>query len=322
MRSFVTRPAILALTFCCGLSLTVLYGALFGGPVRDLARRAGRRVAAPYVAEADRRHMQRRILLDLREYWESPSSERPRSFDDEHQAFYKEKEEVGRRIFPKLFPGGYLEHVSECSRESKERPASSEADLAWARERGQFDPYVYDEWRKGSFTEPGAYETLYHVAVRECNARAASAPPPSEVLAVFDRWDGLHASFDLPPGDSVYVVRDVDGDDVDEVLLSSGEVKGTKGVFSLRLVSLKGGRLRVVHDFGVGYVYSFEQSFFGDERVVTVPVIYYTPRGGETPSFEVDFYRGYCSKRDGCDSLPRPSEWRYFKNGRLDEKDY
>lgn len=321
MRRFVTRPAVLLLTFCCGLALVFLYGGLVQRSVRQLALRAGQRVAAPYVAEAERRHMQRRVLLDLREYWEAPSSERPHSFEGEREAFYKEKDEVGRRLFPKLFPEGYLDHVSRCSRESKERPAASEADLAWARERGQFVPYVYDEWHKGSFTEPGAYETLYHVAVRECNVLKASGPPSSEVLAVFDRWDGLHASLDSPPGDSVYVVRDVDADGVDEVLLSRGGMKGSTGVFSLRLVSLRGGRPRVVQDFGPGYVYS-PGSYLGEERVITVPVIYYTPRGGETPLFEVDFYRAYCSKSEGCEFLPRPGEWRYFKSGRLEEKDY
>jgi hypothetical protein len=323
MRHFVTRPALLLTTFALGLALVLLYGGLVGRSVKRLARRAAERVAAPHVADAERRHRDRRILLDLREYWEVPSSERPRSFDGEDAAFYKEKAEAGRRIFPKLFPKGYLEHVADCSRESRERPAASAADLAWARERGQFDPSVYDNWQRGSFTEPGAHETLYHVSLRECNALSSSGPPSTEMFAVFDRWDGLHASFDSPGGESVYVVRDVDADGVDEVLLSRGEMRGTKGVFSLRLVSLRGGRLRVLHDFGVGYVYSYEQSFFGDERVITIPVIYYTPRGDrELPSFEVDFYRGFCSRGEGCDSLPRPGRWRYFKSGRLEEGDY
>ena len=321
MRRFVTRPAVMLLTFCLGLLLVLLYGGLVRGWVRRQAGRAAERVAAPYVAEAGRRHMNRRILLDLRDTWEADSSERGDSpaYRD-LEASNEERGEVERRIFPKLFPEGFLTYYGECDRESRERPAASEDDLAWARGRGQFVPYVPD-WHRGSFTVPDAFETLYDVNVNECNARESPAPP-SGMLAVFDRWDGLHATAGSLPGELVAAVRDVDGDALDEVLLSRGEMQGAKGVFRMRLVSLRGGVLRELHDFGVCYVYSFAQPFDGD-RVVTIPVIYYTPRGdGRTPLFEVDFYRADCPKSAGCGFLPRPSEWLYLKSGRLNEGEY
>lgn len=319
MRHFVTRPALLLTTFALGLLLVFLYGGLVGRWVQRQAGRAAHRVAAPYVAEADRRHMNRRILLDLRDNWESPSSERSPGYDD-LESSNKERGEVMRRILPKLFPRGHLAHWGLCSPESRARPAAGEADLARARERGDFVAHL-PQWRKGSFTAPGAYETLYVVSVGECNAREAPVPP-SMRLAVFDHWDGLHATFDALPDEGIYAVRDVDGDDVEEVLLGRGEMAGPKGVFRLRLVGLRGGRLRVVHDFGVGYVYSFGDPV-GDERVITIPVIYYTPRGGGgTPLFEVDFYRAGCSKAAGCGFFPRPGEWRYLKSGPLGEGEY
>ena len=321
MRRFLTRPAALVLTFCLGLALVFLFGGLVGRSLKRLAERAGRRVAAPYVAEAGRRYMQRRILYDLRDYYEADSSpERIHLGYEEHDAQYKEKHEVERRVLPKLFPGGYLDQVGKCDRESGERREGSEADLVWARGRGQFVPYLSLEWPSGSFTAPGASEVLYHVRLGECTAREHGAPT-HEMLAVFDHWDGLHAAFEVPAGNILQPVRDVDGDGVDEVLLMHGEMEGNKGVFSLRLVSLSGGRLRVVHDFGVGYVYSLG-SDSGDGRVITIPVIYYTPRGeGQTPEFEVDFYRAECNKSEGCDGFPRPGAWRYLKSGRLDEAD-
>ncbi len=342
MRRIVTHPLALLLTFSCGLLLTLLWGSLINKSVRHLARRAEQRLIAPHVAEVEKKYRNRRILLDKRDYWEAPSSARPLAYR-ELEAIGDATDEVKRRILPKLFPDGTLEHYGECSRESRERRAESEADLAWAREKGQFVGYVPD-WHDGSFTYPGTFETLYQIDVGECNAREGPMPP-SQLLAVFDRWDGLHASVNALPGDGVYAVHDVDGDDVDEVLLGRGEMRvgdkawadylkevnealldrgemrGLTYVSKLRLVSLKGGSLRVIHDFGVGYIYSFSDPV-GNDRVITIPVIYYTPRGdGETPEFHVDFYRASCRKSEGCGFMPRPSAWRYFKSGSLSENE-
>ena len=145
--------------------------------------------------------------------------------------------------------------------------------------------------------------------------------PSTRTLAVFDRWDGLYASIELLPGESVYAVRDVDGDALDEALLGRGEMYGLNYASRMRLVSLKGGSLRVLHDFGVGYVHSFMDDM-GHNRTITIPVIYYTPRGdGETPEFHVDFYRADCAESAGCGFMPKPGAWAYFKSGNLSESD-
>jgi hypothetical protein len=120
----------------------------------------------------------------------------------------------------------------------------------------------------------------------------------------------------------VLEVRDVDGDDVDEVLLGRSEMRGMTYVSRMWLVSLEGGRLRVVHDFGVSGVYSSKDEL-GNDRVIIIPVIYYTPRGdGRTPEFHVDYYRASCWKSEGCGFAPRPSAWQYYKSGSLGEGDY
>ena len=318
MRRTLTHAPALLLTFSCGLVLTLLWWAFINDSVKRLARSAELRVAAPHVAVAEQRFRERRILFDKRDYWEELDAPHPWGLRD-FESLGDRRAEVKRRILPKLFPGGHLEHYGQCSRESRERRAWSEADLAWARENKQFVGYV-PAWHDGSFTAPGAWETLYEIDVGECNAREGPLPA-TRLFAVFDRWDELHASIPALPAGSVLEVRDVDGDDVDEVLLGWSEMRGTTYVSRLRLASLKGGGLRVLHDFGIGYLYSFTHPL-GDDRVITIPVIYYTPRGdGETPEFHVDYYRASCRKSEGCGFMPRPSAWRYFKSGSLNEDD-
>jgi hypothetical protein len=316
MRSLLTRPLTLLLTFLCGLAIVLLWGLFVNKTVQRLARRAEQRVSAPYIAEAERRYMNRRILFDKRNYWEAPGNARPGSNGlDDLEAIGKEGREVKKRILPKLFQGSYGETVADCSRETRERPAQSEADLDRAREQGQYFPWVL-AWHEGRFTEPGAFQMLYEINLNECNSRDAPVPP-SRMLAVFDRWDRVYATFKPLERESVYEVCDVDGDAVDEVLMARGELRDNAYVVKLRLVSLKDGSFRVIHDFGLSAIFTFD-----GERVITLPVIYYTPRGqGETPEFHVDYYRAVCRKSEGCNFMPLPTAWQYLKSGTLSELD-
>lgn len=318
MRPFMARALALFLTFCCGLLITLLWVSLANRPLRQLARRVEQRFKTPYIKEGEKRYMKRLILLDKRNYWEAPDVARPVSNGySDLEAVGKEEREMTNRIAPKLFQRSYLEHYGQCSRESRERPVESEADLVWAQEQGQFVPWVRD-WHSGAFTEPGAFQYLHEITVGECNARQSSVAP-TKLLAVFDRWDRLYASIKPLPGEGVVAVADVDGDDIEEVLLGRSELKGTRYITRMRLVSLKDGQLRVIHDFGVGYIFTFSEGL-GDERVITIPVIYFTPRAvGETPEFHVDFYRASCSKAAGCGFMPRPTAWEYLKSGSIGE---
>lgn len=320
MRRILSRALATLLAFSCGLLLTLFCHGVVQNSARRLAQGAEERLKAPHVAEGENNFRKRRILFDPRDRWETSGDERAAGgWYDDLEALGKELDDTKRRILPKIFPGGYLELVGHCESESKWPPASSAADLARVRERGQFVPHV-PYWEKGSFTEAGAFQTLYVVDLCECNSRDASVPS-SRIFAVFDRWDGLYARIEALPGEYVLAVRDVDGDDIDEVLLGRGELRETSHVSYVRLVSLKGGRLRVVQDFGVSSIYSFRDES-GARRVVTIPVIYYVPRGdGETPEFYVDNYSAECAKDDGCGFLPKPSVWQYLKSGPLTEGD-
>ena len=320
MRPVLVRAAALLITFSFGLSLALLLQGAVGRAARRLALRAEERLKAPYVAEGEENFRKRRILFDLRDYWVAPDDARPSSSEyRDLDASGKELNDKRRRILPKVFPGGYLEHVGLCDYEGMWPRASSEADLARARGRKQFAPHM-TQWKDGHFTEPGALQTLYVIDTGECNGNDM-VMPSTRTLAVFDRWDGLYASVGAMQGEGVYAARDVDGDALDEVLLGRGEIYGLNYVVRMRLVSLKGGSLRVLHDFGITYIYSFADKM-GHDRTITVPIIYYTPRGdGETPEFQVDYYRAGCSDSAGCGFMPKPSAWRYFRSGVLSESD-
>jgi hypothetical protein len=235
---------------------------------------------------------------------------------------------VNRRVLPEVFPRGYLEGThSECADFVVRKMAESPADLEWARAGGYFVPRVY-RWQPGSLTEPRADETLYQINVLECNAQSGPLAYGSTQLAVY-RGRALLNSFNTLFGSVVYVVPDVDGDGVDEVLMSRHEHDGPSGdAERFRLLSLKGGVLRVVHDFGaVGGHYRRDEARKVYE--IEVGVLSYAPgRGGRPPDFRTELYRGRCrigpntsgiAEPDNC--WPRPDEWEYAGRAGVDGRE-
>ena len=317
MRRIVGRALALLLAFSCGVSLALMFRGIVADSVRRLALRAEERIKAPYVAEAENDFRQRRILFDMRDFQETPDGARSNASEyDDMRAMAKEEDEAAQRVMPKVFPGGYLEDYGKCMDSLKTRRAETDADLAWARAHGQFVPHAHN-WNRGRFTEPHAPQVIYEIGVGECNMRVGEVAY-TRVLAIFDRWDKLYASFEVELGDSVLAVRDVDGDGVDEVLAAHAERSRVNYVMTLRLLSFKGGGMRVVHDFGIGFAYSAADEA-GLGRIITVPVIYYTPRGGgELPEFQTDYYRMDCDETKTCGFMPGPAAWRYLKSGRLE----
>jgi hypothetical protein len=312
MRRIFIRTLVALLTFALGLCLALLWRMSKDGSPPSFARTDEAGITPQSIAEAGCFDADRRVLFDKRDYVEPDWSY------EEFEARGKHQRELTQLLAPHIFPAPGLYHKGLCSPESRRISAKGEADLKWARERGQFVPWVRG-WYRGSFTEVRPDEILYELSVGECNANSGPLEGGSSQLAVFA--DGqLRASVNTLNGTGVYGVQDTDGDGVDEFLLASFDpMMGWKMVTKLRLVSLKGGSLRVVHDFGVSCVYECLDEFCG-KTVITIPVIYYTPgAAGRATRYQVDFYRARCEHDKGCDGWPRPDAWEYYKSGSLDE---
>ena len=296
MRRVFVRVLVLLLTFASGVGVALLLRSSLSGPVGRPDSAGGR-----YV------------LMDMRV--------RVRGHDLPDEVFKKDGEAlvaVNQRVLPEVFPGGYLKGThSECDARSVRTMAESAAELEWARAEGYFVPRV-SRWRPGSLTEADADETLYQINVLECNAQSGPLTYGSTQLAVY-RGRALHASVNTLLGEVVFVVPDIDGDGVDEVLMSRHEHDGPSGDASIyRLVSLKGGELRVVHDFGaVGGHHRWNEA--ARAFSIEVAVLSYAPgREGRPPDFRTELYRGRCRVEEGSTTgpepdncWPRPEEWEY-----------
>jgi hypothetical protein len=303
MRRVSVLVFVLLLAFAAGVCVVLL-----------LRSGLGRYVVRPALSEGAGGECDgRRVLLDMRV--------RVRGHDLSEEEFKRDGAallEVNRRVLPEVFPRGYLKGThSECADRSVRKMAESAPELEWARAEGYFVPRVY-RWRAGRLTEANADETLYEVEVRECNAQSGPLAYGSTQLAVY-RGRALRASFNTLLGGVVYVVPDTDGDGVDEVLLSRHEHDGPSGdAERLRLVSLKGGGLRVVHEFGaVGGHYRWDEARGLYE--IEVGVLSYAPgREGRPPDFRTELYRGRCRMQPNTSGIPEPDncwprseEWEY-----------
>jgi hypothetical protein len=320
MRRAFVRVLVSLLTFAAGVCFALLLRVDWGGFVPPESV-SGRGANPASSRGAGGEFAGRYVLYDARL--------RVRAHGLPEEEFKKDGEAllaVNERVLPEVFPRGYLEGThSRCDERSVRKWAEGEAELEWARAEGYFVPQVA-RWQPGSLTEARADEILYQVNVRECNAQSGPLYYGSTQLAVY-RAGALHASVNTLFGEVVYVVPDLDGDGVDEVLMSRHEYYGPSGdARRLRLVSLKGGAVRMVHDFGaVGGHHRWDEARRAFR--IEAAVLSYAPgREGRPPEFRTELYRGYCRVEPGStvgpepdNCWPRPEEWEYVGGGGANE---
>ena len=234
-----------------------------------------------------------RVLLDMRY-----RRERRQISDEELRADGIELVAVNKRVLPEVFPNGYLERShSECDAVSTKKMADDQRELEWARKHGYFRPVDY-KWRGGSFTEPYVGEALYQINAGECNAQSGPLAHGSTQLVVY-RGPTLKASFNTLLGEDFIPVGDLNGDGVDELLLARDNYDEAGGVMRLTLVSLKGGELQLLHDFG-----TFRPHYVWNDLTkrydIEVGVLSYSPNGtGRQPDFHCNVYLGNCEITEG-----------------------
>lgn len=206
-----------------------------------------------------------------------------------------------RFVLSKVFRR-YLNDQNRCNAQFDAR---GDADpLAAARKAGQIVPSIFDT-AKGSFTAAGQSQTLYVISVSECNASHADNFGTKRV-AIF-AGQQLIAEFDVDFYESIARKTDLNGDGIDELLMTRGYMGQGELTESAALLSFQNGRLQVVHDFS-----SVLQDTCASLRPGSyskASVLYFSDAVPATmPKLSVETYQAGCN---------RTKRWRLISRGPL-----
>jgi hypothetical protein len=196
----------------------------------------------------------------------------------------------------------YLTDANKCN---PKFDASNGSDpLAAARKAGEIVPSIFDS-AKGSFTAAGQSQTLYVISVSECNASHADNFGTKRV-AIF-AGQQLIAEFDVNFYQSIARKIDLDGDGIDELLMTHGYTGQGTVTESAALLSFQNGRLRVIEDFEVVDEDSCASGSHGSSA--TASVLYISDVvPAQMPKFTRDNYVATCRT---------PNRWRFVSSGKV-----
>ena len=149
-----------------------------------------------------------------------------------------------RTVLSKLFRR-YLTDPNQCKADFNSSNGSD--PLAAARKAGQIAPAIA-AMATGSFTAPGQTQTAYVIEVSECNATHADNFGTKRV-AIFSGQQ-LIADVDADFMRGIARKTDLNGDGIDELLMTSGDMAQGTVIEMATLVSFQNGRRSVLQEFG------------------------------------------------------------------------
>lgn len=199
---------------------------------------------------------------------------------------YKISNVTQRQVLSKLFRR-YLTDENRCNRDYS---LNDNDHLAAARRAGQIVPSVA-ELVTGSFTAPGRSETAYVIYVNECNASHADNYG-SKRVAIFSGQE-LVADVDADFKSSFVRKTDLNGDGVDELLMTGGDMNQGVLMEIASLVEFRNGRRRVIEDFGTVVEDSCASGFPGSSSKASA-ISYSATEPGKMPKMHIDNYESPC----------------------------
>lgn len=204
-------------------------------------------------------------------------------------------------VLSKVFPK-YLTDESKCNAQFD---ASSDNDpLKAARNTGQIVPSILDS-ATGSFTTPGRPETLYVISVSECNASHADNFGTKRV-AIF-AGQQLVANVDVDFKSSIVRKTDLDGDFLNELLMTGGDMNQGIIIEIAALVEFENGTHRVIEDLGTVSEDSCASGIPGSSsKASVVSVVEGAP--GKMPRLRLDNYEASCRNT---------KRWRFLSTGKM-----
>jgi len=192
----------------------------------------------------------------------------------------------------------YLTDANKCN-------PRFEGDLEAARRAGQIAPSIIDS-TTGSFTAKGQTQTAYVISVAECNASHADNFG-SDRLAIFNGRQ-LVADVDLDFKSSIVRKTDLDGDGIDELLMTSGYMNQGTLTQSAALLSFQDGKIQVVADFETVNEDSCASGFpASNSNASVISIGAATP--GKMPKLQQDNYAAGCNKT---------KRWKFVSTGKME----
>ncbi len=208
-----------------------------------------------------------------------------------------------RYVLSKVFRK-YLTDEKNCNSELDTTSATD--PLAAARRAGQIVPSILD-MATGSFTGPGKQETLYVISVSECNASHADNFGTKRV-AIFSGQQ-LIADMDADFKNSIVRTTDLNGDGIDELLMTSGDMNQGILIEIAALLGFQNGRLRTIEDFGTVTEDSCASGIPGSAtKASIISVGDVVP--GKMPRLRIDNYEASCR---------RNRRWRFVSTGKMQD---
>lgn len=201
----------------------------------------------------------------------------------------------------------FRRYLTDQSRCNQNFDAGNNSDyLAAARRAGEIVPSIFSI-ATGSFTAAGQQQTLYLVSVSECNASHADAFGTKRV-AIFNGQQ-LIADLDVNFKNNIELKTDLNGDGIDELLLSSADQHQGTVEEMATLVSFQNRRMQVVHDFGLVVEDSCASLMPGSASKASVLYLS-TDVPSTMPKFTMENYQAGCNKN---------RRWRLISRGKMQE---
>jgi hypothetical protein len=197
----------------------------------------------------------------------------------------------------------YLSDADKCKRDFT---ASSGDYLAAARRSGQIVPSISDV-ATGSFTAPGQTQTAYVIYVGECDASHAENFG-SKRVAIFSGQQ-LVADVDVDFRGSIVRKTDLNGDGIDELLMTTGDMAQGTVIEMASLLEFRNGRVRVIEDFGTVVEDSCASLMSGSSAKASVLSIM-DSEPGKMPKLKIDNYVASCRNT---------KRWRFLSTGKMQE---
>jgi len=207
-----------------------------------------------------------------------------------------------RIVFSKLFRR-YHRDANQCNQQFDAGNASDY--LAAARKAGEIVPSI-EAVATGSFTAAGQTQTLYVVSVSECNASHADNFGTKRA-AIFSGQQ-LVANVDVDFRQNIERKTDLNGDGIDELLMTTSDMHQGVVEDTAALVSFQNGRVQVIEDFGFVVEDSCASLMPGSASKASV--IYTTPDApGAMPKITQENFQAGCGKT---------RRWRLFSRGKME----
>ena len=205
-----------------------------------------------------------------------------------------------RMVLSKVFRR-YLTDDKQCRSDFE---SSGDNYLASARNAGQMVPSV-GTMVTGSFTAPGQTQRAYVIWTGECGASHADNYG-SKRVAIFSGQQ-LVANVDSDFNGNIIRKTDLNGDGVDELLMSASDMAMGTLIEVAVLVEFRNGRRRVIEDFGTVVEDSCASGFPGSSSKASV-LSMSDFELGKMPKLRIDNYASSCRN---------VKRWRFVSTGKM-----